>query len=214
MIPGRIPAPIVRRLGLVPYDECWERMRAFTEARGPLQPDEVWLLEHPPVYTVGRNGKGVPDRADIPFVRSDRGGDITYHGPGQLVMYVLLDLRRLGIGVKDLVTLLESLVIDWLLAYGISAQRRAGAPGVYVATGKIASLGLRIRRGCSYHGLSLNVAMDLAPFSGIRPCGLSDIAAIQVSDLVQGVTVTLAGSSLAGALNRALWRDQSRYRAS
>lgn len=213
-MPGRIPAMITRPLGLVPYNDCWERMRAFTEARGALQPDEVWLLEHPPIYTVGRNGKGVPDRADIPLVRSDRGGDITYHGPGQLVMYVLLDLRRLGIGVKDLVTLLESLVIDWLLAHGVSAQRRSGAPGVYVASGKIASLGLRIRRGCSYHGLSLNVAMDLAPFSSITPCGLSGIAAIQASDLVQGVTVMQAGSSLAGALDRALWQDQSRYRVS
>ncbi|MHB1949998.1 MAG: lipoyl(octanoyl) transferase LipB [Acidiferrobacteraceae bacterium] len=205
---------IVRRLGVVPYRESWERMRTFTETRDASTADEVWLLEHPPIYTVGRNGKGTPCRMDIPLVRSDRGGDITYHGPGQLVMYVLLDLRRLGLGVKDLVALLESLVIAWLARRGIHAARRQGAPGVYVASGKIASLGLRIRRGCSYHGLSLNVAMDLAPFSSISPCGLSGVAAIQVCDLVKGVTVMEAGDALAHALESALWPNHSGYGSS
>ncbi len=204
------PPLIVRRLGLVPYLESWERMRTFTGDRGPAQPDEVWLLEHPPVYTVGRNGKGLPERRDIPLVRSDRGGDITYHGPGQLVMYVLLDLRRRRISVKGLVTLLEDIVIEWLGTLGIAGQQRLGAPGVYVGTRKIASLGLRIHRGCSYHGLSLNVAMDLCPFSSITPCGLRGVTVTQVQDLASGITVASAGSALANAFERALSQNRSR----
>jgi lipoyl(octanoyl) transferase len=176
----------VRRLGLVAYEQTWEAMKAFTATRTPATADEVWLLEHQPIYTYGVAGRSehLP-RTDcgIPVLKVDRGGQVTYHGPGQLVAYVLVDLRRYGLAVRGLVRALEQAVIDLGLDFGISALRREDAPGVYVDGAKIAALGLRIRRGCSYHGLSLNVNMDLAPFRAIDPCGHAGLDVTQLRDL-------------------------------
>jgi lipoyl(octanoyl) transferase len=174
-----------RRLGRRDYRPNWEAMRAFTERRGPAAPDELWTLEHPPVLTLGQAGRPehVRDPGPIPVLRSDRGGQVTYHGPGQLVAYLLYDLRRAGLGVRPLVQGLERAVITLLADYGISAAPRPGAPGVYVAGRKIASVGLRVRHGCTLHGLSLNCAMDLAPFGRIDPCGYPGLEVTQVADL-------------------------------
>ena len=159
------------RLGRAPYCPVWEAMSRFTDTRDGASADQLWLVQHDPVFTQGRAGK--PEHlllpGDIPVVASDRGGQVTYHGPGQIVLYPLLDVRRLGVGVRELVSLLEQAVIDLLAVHGIDAQARADAPGVYVGARKIASLGLRIRRGCSFHGVALNVDMDLTPFSRINP---------------------------------------------
>ena len=178
--------PKVRRLGLAEYRETWLAMRAFTERREAHDADEIWLLQHPPVYTMGFNAKhGAPaDEHGIGVVQTDRGGDITYHGPGQLVAYVLVDLRRRGLGPKGLVRILEQAVIDLLHRYGITGCRREGAPGVYVGQRKIAQLGLRIRRGASYHGLSFNVDMDIGPFKRIDPCGYPGLEVTQLADFV------------------------------
>ena len=167
----------VRRLGLREYRPVWEAMRGFTDARNEATPDELWLVEHPPVFTLGYNGKAhhLIAPGAIPVIHTDRGGQVTYHGPGQMVAYVLCDLRRRGWGVRQLVTALEQVVIALLNEHGVNAGARRDAPGVYVAGAKIAALGLRVRRGCSYHGLSLNVAMDLTPFSRINPCGYPDM---------------------------------------
>ncbi len=176
---------IVRRLGLVPYQQAFDAMRAFNDARDATTPDEIWLLQHPPVFTQGLNGK--PEHllspGEIPVIATDRGGQVTYHGPGQLVLYPLLDLRRRNLGIRRLVTLLEQTVIDLLAGYGVAAVARPEAPGVYVDGRKIASLGLRVRRGCSYHGLSLNVDMDLRPFRQINPCGHAGLEVTQLRDL-------------------------------
>ena len=184
----RSDAIAVRRLGRRDYLPVWHAMQRFTEARTEATSDELWLVEHPPVFTVGLNGK--PEHllapADIPVVKVDRGGQVTYHGPGQIVLYFLLDLRRRGIGVRALVTLMEQAVIKLLADYHIAAQSRRDAPGVYVEGAKIAALGLRVRRGCSYHGLALNVAMDLEPFARINPCGYPGLAVTQMRSL--GVT--------------------------
>lgn len=195
----QLDAPVlqVRQLGQVEYEPTFARMKEFTEQRTAATPDEIWLLEHPPVFTQGQAGKAEHLLApgDIPVVQVDRGGQVTYHGPGQLVAYVLLDIRRLGLGVRDLVNHLEHSVVDVLAQYGVSAYPKPDAPGVYVATeqggeAKIASLGLRIRRGFSYHGLALNVDMDLAPFQRINPCGYEGLAVTRLSDLVsESVTV-------------------------
>lgn len=179
-------AVTVRMLGRVDYATAWHATREFSAARTPSTPDEIWLLEHPPVYTMGLKGHARASTAirGIPVVCTDRGGDMTYHGPGQIVAYLLLDLARLSLGVKGLVRLLEQTVLDLLLGeYGIEAQRRAGAPGVYVGDRKIAALGLRVRRGCSYHGLALNVDMDLAPFAHIDPCGYPGLGVTQLVEL-------------------------------
>ncbi|MBL8258523.1 MAG: lipoyl(octanoyl) transferase LipB, partial [Candidatus Competibacteraceae bacterium] len=164
---------VLRRLGLCDYRSAFEAMRAFTDRRDAETPDELWWLEHPPVFTQGMAGKAehVLAPGDIPVVQTDRGGQVTYHGPGQLVVYCLLDVRRLGLGARALVTALEQSVIELLADRGVLARARPDAPGVYVADAKVASLGLRIRQGRSYHGLSLNVAMDLEPFGRINPCG-------------------------------------------
>lgn len=174
-------APVLRRLGRVDYVPTWQAMQAFTAARTPDTPDELWLVEHPPVFTQGQAGRPehVLANVGIPVVPIDRGGQVTYHGPGQVVVYVLLDLRRRGYGVKGLVERLEQAVIDLLADLGVAADRRPGAPGVYVGEAKIAALGLRIRNGCSYHGLALNVDMDLAPFAAINPCGYAGLAVTQ-----------------------------------
>jgi lipoyl(octanoyl) transferase len=187
----------IRRLGLRDYEQTYEAMRAFTAARGPDTPDELWLLEHPPVFTLGQAGRTehVLAPGDIPVVRSNRGGQVTYHGPGQIVAYVLLDLRRLGYGPRDLVRRLEQAMIATLADFGILACTRPAAPGVYVERRdwpdgdgrpeqrKIGSLGLRVSRGCSYHGLALNVNMDLEPFWRIEPCGLRGMRVTQMADL-------------------------------
>ncbi len=176
---------VIRRPGLVEYEPTWQAMRDFTAARAADTADEIWLLQHPPVFTLGMAGKREHLLADIgiPVVAIDRGGQITYHGPGQIVIYLLLDLKRRGFGIKELVRRMEQAIIDLLAAIGISAERLAGAPGVYVAGAKIAALGLRVRNGCTYHGLSLNVDMDLTPFQAINPCGYPGMAVTQVSAL-------------------------------
>jgi lipoyl(octanoyl) transferase len=189
---------VVRYLGPQPYVATWEAMRRFTDERTAGTPSELWLLEHPPVYTLGQAGKAehIHDPGDIPVVHTDRGGQVTYHGPGQLIAYLLVDLRQLGKGVRGLVTALEQSVIALLDAYGVAAEARHDAPGVYVNRCKIASLGLRVRRGCTYHGLALNVAMDLEPFSRIDPCGYPGLAVTQLSAFGVSMTVQDAGIAL------------------
>jgi len=199
--------PIVRHLGLSPYLPTLASMQAFTAARGAHAQDEIWLLQHPPTYTYGVAGRAehLP-RADagIALVKTDRGGQVTYHGPGQVVAYTLLDLRRLGITVKGLVQRLEQAVLDLLEGYGIRGERRCGAPGVYVRGAKIAALGLRIRNGCSYHGLSLNVDMDLAPFRAIDPCGYPGLEVTRLRDLGVAEPSEQAGERLVQQLLRNL----------
>lgn len=177
--------PIVRHLGLVEYEPTWRTMQEFTDERGPETADEIWLLEHPPVFTLGLNGRREHLLApgDIPIVKVDRGGQVTYHGPGQLVVYPLLDLKRWSISIRDLVVRLENAVIELCAKYGISAAGRRDAPGVYVEGRKLASIGLRVRRGCTYHGLALNVMNDLEPFSRINPCGFAGLQLTRLADL-------------------------------
>jgi lipoyl(octanoyl) transferase len=176
---------VARDLGRRPLQEVWAEMQQFTDARGPDTADEVWFVEHDPVFTLGLNADQahVLDAGDIDVVQIDRGGQVTYHGPGQLVIYVLLDLRRLGINIRPLVELLENAVIDMVGAYGIDAQSRRDAPGVYVDGAKLAAIGLRVRRGCSYHGFALNIGMDLSPYQRINPCGMQDLPVTQLVEL-------------------------------
>ncbi|ASF45611.1 lipoyl(octanoyl) transferase LipB [Methylovulum psychrotolerans] len=184
--------PILRHLNHQPYADTWQAMQAFTQQRSADTPDELWTVEHPPVYTLGLSGKRehLLNIGDIPVVHSDRGGQVTYHGPGQVIIYTLIDIKRLPINIRELVTLLENAMIAALSDYGISAQARADAPGVYVQGKKIGSIGLRIKNHCSYHGLSLNNAMDLRPFTLINPCGYAGLAMTQLADL--GVHVATA----------------------
>jgi lipoyl(octanoyl) transferase len=193
---------IVRWLGCVEYEPAVRAMQQFVDARSGTTPDEIWLLEHPPVFTLGMaaDRSHVLAAGDIPVVQTDRGGQVTYHGPGQLVAYPLLDVRRLGLTVRALVLQLERAVIDLVAAHGIVAAGRRDAPGVYVEGRKLASLGLRIRRGSSYHGLALNVDMDLAPFGRINPCGLAGIEVAQLKDLGIDTTVEQAGRDFAARL--------------
>lgn len=179
---------IVRRPGRVPYEPTWRAMQDFTAQRDASTPDELWLVEHPPVYTLGQAGKAehLLHVTDIPLVKIDRGGQITYHGPGQVVGYLLLDLHRRSLKVREMVHLLEQALIDCIADYGLDARRKDGAPGVYIDDAKVAALGLRVKNGCSYHGLSLNVDMDLTPFTWINPCGYSGLQTIQLKDF--GVT--------------------------
>ena len=182
-IPGATtPALTIRQLGVADYETTWRAMQAFTAKRDANTSDEIWLLQHPPVYTQGLAGKPehLLQTTAIPVVKTDRGGQITYHGPGQIVAYVLVDLKRKGLGVKELVRRIEQSILDLLRGYGVEGERKAGAPGVYVKGAKIAALGLRVKSGCSYHGLALNVAMDLTPYETINPCGY---AGMQVTDL-------------------------------
>lgn len=185
------PALQVTNLGLRDYIPVWRDMQAFTQTRDAGAADRVWLLQHPPVFTLGMNARHEHLLApgDIPVVDVDRGGQVTYHGPGQLVAYVMLDLRRRHMGVRNLVDVLEQSAIEWLRCNGVTAQSRADAPGVYVDGAKLAALGLRVRRGCSYHGLALNVDMDLAPFARINPCGYEGLPVTQVSEL--GIELTV-----------------------
>ena len=179
------PGWVVHDLGRRDYASVWHAMRAFTDARGADTPDELWLVEHDPVFTQGQAGKAehVLFPGEIPVVQVDRGGQVTYHGPGQIVAYPLLDLRRAGLGVRDLVTRIEQAVIDTLAQWNIVGVRRAGAPGIYVAEAKVMALGLRVRRGCSFHGLAFNIAMDLSPYERINPCGFQGLRVTSVLDL-------------------------------
>ncbi|MCA1978206.1 MAG: lipoyl(octanoyl) transferase LipB [Thiobacillus sp.] len=200
-------ALVVRRLGRVEYEPTWRAMQAFSAQRTAATPDELWLLEHPPVYTQGQAGR--PEHliaaTAIPVVPIDRGGQITYHGPGQVVAYLLVDLRRRGYGIRELVTRMEQAVIDVLAQHGVAAERRAGAPGVYVAGAKIAALGLRVKRGCTYHGLAFNVDMDLAPFAAINPCGYAGMAVTDCRRLGLALTHAAAADTLARALEREVY---------
>jgi len=190
--------PVVKRLGRVDYEPTFQAMQDFTAGRTAETPDELWIVEHPPVYTLGQAGKPehILEDVGIPVVRIDRGGQVTYHGPGQVVIYLLLDLQRLKIKVRELVTAIEQGVIDFLAAHGVAAVRRDGAPGVYVGKAKIAALGLKIKNGCSYHGLSLNVDMDLYPFTAINPCGYAGLKVTQTRDLGVPLTAHEAGEQL------------------
>ena len=189
---------LVKRLGRVDYEPTWQAMLDFTVQRTADTPDEIWIVEHDPVFTLGQAGKPehLLNDVGIPVVKIDRGGQITYHGPGQVVLYLLLDLHRLKIKVRELVTAIEQAVIDFLAEKGLTAERRAGAPGVYVGDAKIAALGLKIKNGCSYHGLSLNVDMDLYPFTAINPCGYAGLKVVQTKDFNIPLTVQEAGEQL------------------
>ena len=203
---------VVRDLGRQPYEPVWRAMQAFTDARGEATEDELWCVEHEPVFTLGQAGK--PEHVlmpgDIPVLHVDRGGQVTYHGPGQIVVYPLLDLKRLGIGVRDYVCRIEQAIIDTLGEWNIGAQRKDGAPGVYVNGAKVAALGIRVRRGCSFHGLAFNIDMDLEPFSRINPCGY---AGLPVTDLTAcGVHTTC--DEVATRLSEALLRQLSVDRSS
>lgn len=194
----------IRELGVLDYERTWLAMQRFTDERKlvPDTQDEVWLVQHPPVFTQGQAGKAehllLP--GDIPVVKSDRGGQVTYHGPGQLVAYLMLDVRRRGYGVRELVTRMEQCLIDLLASYGVSAAAKADAPGVYVDGAKIASLGLRIRNGCSFHGLALNVDMDLEPFRRINPCGYAGLAMTQLRDHAGPIEFAEVGARLRSQL--------------
>jgi len=185
---------IIRWLGYQDYLSCWQAMQQFTNQRDDNSFDEIWLVEHPSVFTQGQNGKPehVLNPGSIPIIKTDRGGQVTYHGPGQLVMYVLIDLRRQQITVRDLVSHLEQCVIDFLSGLGITAKAKCEAPGVYVDGKKICSIGLRIRRGCSFHGLAFNITTDLTPFERIHPCGYTDLKMISLADLLATETAPLS----------------------
>lgn len=205
--------PIVTRdLGTVGHGECHRRMRSLTLGRTPETPDEIWLLEHFPVYTLGVAGdpRHLLGPTDIPVLRTDRGGQITYHGPGQPVAYLLLDLRRLGIGPRAAVGRMEQVAVDMLARHGISAAGDRARPGIYTGGRKIGAVGLRVTRGCCYHGMSLNVDMDLAPFANIRPCGHEGLECTQMRDLGADVSVARAKAELADGLARAFARPRER----
>lgn len=195
-----------RALGRVAYEPTWRAMQAFTRTRAADAPDELWLVEHPPVYTLGLAGRRehVLAPRGIPVVATDRGGQVTYHGPGQAIAYALLDLRRRGLGVKELVRRLEQAVIDLLAARGIGAERRPGMPGVYVAGAKIAAIGLRVARGCSYHGIALNADLDLEPFARIDPCGYPGLACTRLADLGVRDSIDAVQHELGAAIARRL----------
>ena len=197
---------VIRNLGLQNYESIWRDMQQFTQNRSPETMDEIWVVEHFPVYTLGLNGKRehLLNTGNIPVINSDRGGQVTYHGPGQLVIYTLLDIKRLKINSRELVTLLEQAMIRTLAQQGIIAFSRADAPGVYVNDKKIGSIGLRIKKNCSYHGLSLNNDMDLRPFDHINPCGYSDLKVTQLSDLGINISTNQLASPVIQAITTAL----------
>ncbi len=203
---------VVRALGRTDYEPCWRAMQAWTEARGPQTPDELWITEHPPVYTLGLAGRAEHLRRGngIATLKVDRGGQVTFHGPGQAVVYSLVDLRRTGLSVREMVRRLEDAVVKWLASLGVSAYGKSAAPGVYVvrdgSEAKIAALGLKVRRGCTYHGVAVNVAMDLAPFADIDPCGFPGLAVTQLADLGVVRSVEDAGRELSAALASQLTR--------
>lgn len=196
----------IRALGRVAYEPTWRAMQAANRARGPDTPDEIWLLEHPPVYTLGLAGRRehVLAPGGIPVVATDRGGQVTYHGPGQAVAYVLLDLRRNGLGVKELVRRLEQAAIELLGAHAITGERRQGMPGVYVEGAKVAAVGLRVARGCSYHGIALNADLDLEPFARIDPCGYPGLACTRLADLGVRDSIDAVQHELGASIERQL----------
>jgi lipoyl(octanoyl) transferase len=200
----------LRNLGRVDYEPTWRAMQEFTASRTPETDDELWICEHAPVYTLGQAGKPEHLLTDIgiPLIKIDRGGQITYHGPGQVVIYLLIDLARRKLKVRELVTRIEQAIIDLLAVYAVTAERHDGAPGVYVGPAKVAALGLRIRKGCSYHGLCLNVDMDLAPYAAINPCGYPGMPVTQTKDLGIALSPEQAAQALAGHLSRQLERDE------
>jgi lipoyl(octanoyl) transferase len=211
------PIPIIKYLGRSDYEKTWQAMKQFTDQRDANTADELWITEHDPVFTQGLNGKPehILQTSNIPVIQIDRGGQITYHGPGQLVLYCLLNIQRLGFGVRTLVSMIEQSIVELLVRYDIDAFSRPDAPGVYVSLtpsgcydmsteqmAKIAALGLRIRKGCCYHGLSLNINMDLKPFSYINPCGFEGLAVTQMMELNSSITVEKAGRELAAILSQ------------
>ncbi|MCW8923219.1 MAG: lipoyl(octanoyl) transferase LipB [Gammaproteobacteria bacterium] len=197
---------LIQQLGLRDYEPVWQAMQRFTDQRNAQTIDEVWLVQHPPVFTLGKAGRRehLLDTGDIPVVQVDRGGQVTHHAPGQLIAYLMLDINRLGIGVRELVTRLENAIIDVLSEYGISAASRRDAPGVYVDDKKIAALGLRVRRGYCFHGLALNVDMDLEPFARINPCGYEGLEITQIANLVDDVDFDVVARKLLSRLKQQL----------
>ncbi len=210
MSPPIFTKPTLKHLGLQPYDVVFSDMQRFTDTRTAETPDEVWVLQHSPVYTLGQAGDPahILNAGAIPVIKSDRGGQVTYHGPGQLIVYPLIDLRRYKLGVRSLVELLENIVILMLKEYSIEASNRRDAPGVYVDGAKIAALGLRIRRGCSFHGLSVNVDMDLEPFSRINPCGFEGLSVTQIAEHAKEPNISKIGDQLANLLIDQLSMDR------
>jgi lipoyl(octanoyl) transferase len=200
---------VVKNLGEKPYVSTWQLMKRFTDSRGECAADEIWFVQHPPVYTLGQGGKveHLLTPVDIPVVHSDRGGQVTYHGPGQLVCYLLLDVRRLRLGVRGLVTAIEQSVVQLINSYGVAAESKPEAPGVYVDGKKLAALGLRIRKGCSYHGMSLNVDMDLDPFSNINPCGFKGLEVVDMKSLGIDRPMTEIIEELTDILSRQIGYD-------
>jgi len=203
----------IKWLGQQDYLTCWEQMKAFTNSRDEQTPDEIWLLEHHPVFTQGQNGKPehILAAGDIPVVKTDRGGQVTYHGPGQLMVYTLIDLKRKKTNIREFVTKLEQSVIDLLSAHHITAEANPEAPGVYVAGKKICSIGLRVRKGCSYHGIAFNIAMDLNPFSRINPCGYAELKMTQFSELGELQHTEQAGRELITYLMNHLGYNTAKY---
>jgi len=199
---------IVRNLGIQPYQLIWEKMQFFTDNRDHLTEDEIWLLQHPSIYTLGRNSKAehLLDPGNIQVIAIDRGGQVTYHGPGQLIAYLMIDIKRLEIGVRELVTRIENALIHLLANYDIDSYAKKDAPGVYTQQGKIAALGLRIRKGCSFHGLSLNVKMHLQPFTGINPCGYKDLNIVQLADYYKNITLTECTAKLEQSLIQEIYQ--------
>jgi lipoyl(octanoyl) transferase len=198
---------IIRKLGLQPYETVWQDMQCFTQDRTSETPDEIWVLEHLPVYTLGLNGKmeHLLNPGEIPVVKSDRGGQVTYHGPGQLVIYTLLDLKRLKLGVRQLVTLLEQAMITVLAQFNVTAFAKPEAPGVYANGKKIGSIGIRIKKNCSYHGISLNNNMDLTPFNHINTCGFKDLQVTQLEDFGITISTTELSIPVINAINASLY---------
>lgn len=206
------PSFIIKNLGQVEYATTWTDMQQFTENRGSTTPDEFWVLEHAPVFTLGLAGKEehlLHKQHDIPIIHCDRGGQVTYHGPGQVVIYTLIDLKRAKLSIRDLVERLEQGIISYLASLGIKAYGDRCAPGVYIANKKIASLGLKVRKGCTYHGISFNVAMDTTPFAYINVCGYSGLKVVQLSELVAINPLTSVGSELATALTKAIYPTEA-----
>ncbi len=212
-VAGHPPSPVIRHLGLVEFQPTYAAMRQFTTSRRHDTPDELWVLQHPPVFTAGlaTRPQHLPRDSGIPLERTDRGGQITYHGPGQVVVYTLLDLARRNLKIRALVSLLEQAVIDTLAQYHVSAQRKSGAPGIYVNGAKIAALGLRVRTGGCYHGVALNVDMDLAPFLAIDPCGYPGLAVTQTRDLGIVANVDELDDRLAANLTQHLARHERNH---
>lgn len=202
----RHSSPIVKRLGLEDYQTTWQSMQAFTQSRDSETQDEIWVVEHPPVYTLGRNAKNehILQKTDIPIIKVDRGGQVTYHGPGQLVIYVLLDLHRRSLGIRQLVTVIETSIVQLLASYSISAYSDKKAPGVYVDGSKIAALGLRVSKGRTTHGLSLNVDMDLSPFQAINPCGYEGLIVTQCKNIGINENLENLAVQLLGIFNKEL----------